>query len=289
DGAIISSSSDGPGDAGDIELNLKHRLDASDAEISTESQLSGGGNISINLINKDVLVGDINLFQGSRLTASVFGGTGGGGDISTASLTFVALDDSDILAFADEGDGGNITIQAPVFLADVFAGDSGAEDADLRDFSQFFDNGRVDINASSRFGLDGTIRISDAGFLENTLAPLASDFSRADLVVAGSCLARQNADRGSFVVTGTGGLPRSPYESIRSPYQAIAVRPLETSSGAISRHESEPNPQPSDTWRLGDPIREAGQLAIAVDGRAYLSASAGTTRSVATVDQLTCQ
>ncbi|MEM9156702.1 MAG: hypothetical protein AAGB13_16995 [Cyanobacteria bacterium P01_F01_bin.33] len=289
DGAIISSSSDGPGDAGDIELNLKHRLDASDAEISTESQLSGGGNISINLINEDVLVGDINLLQGSRLTASVFGGTGGGGDISTASLTFVALDDSDILAFADEGDGGNITIQAPVFLADVFAGDSSAEDADLRDFSQFFDNGRVDINASSRFGLDGTIRISDAGFLENTLAPLASDFSRADLVVAGSCLARQNADRGSFVVTGTGGLPRSPYESIRSPYQAIAVRPLETSSGAISQHESVPNPQHSDTWRLGDPIREAGQLAIAIDGRAYLSASAGTTRSVATVDQLTCQ
>lgn len=289
DGARISSSSEGLGEAGNIQLSLGDSLDVTDASITTESRQSGGGNIDIEVANDGNATGDIALFQGSRLTANVFGGTGGGGDISTTSLTFVALDDSDILAFADEGDGGNITIQAPVFLADIFGGDGSSEDADLSDFSRFFGNNRVDINASSRFGLDGAIEISDAGFLESTLAPLASDFSRSDLVVAGSCLARQNADRGSFVVTGTGGLPRSPYENSSSPYEAIAVRPLADDASEAVVPQIEPNASVAEVWKPGDPVREAATLVATADGRVLLSSAAGDRSSVATAGELVCQ
>lgn len=259
-GGDITSSSRGAGKAGNIRLVLGQSLRASNGEITAAADRSGGGDIFIT-------AKDVQLRDSSLISTSVSNSTGGGGNITIQSDLFLALEDSDILANADLGAGGNITINSEVFLADLFStGRAFAVTVTSGNFAQFRGNNRVDISASSRVGISGQVNIPDFSFLQNSLASLAGNFVSPDQVVAGSCLARRSVESGSFVVTGTGGIPATPLDpKVSSRYNLVQVKPL-ASPGAV-QPPVVPAPSRLAGWQPGEQIREAQRLVSLPDGR----------------------
>ncbi|GAA6619452.1 hypothetical protein [Scytonema sp. NUACC26] len=83
--------------------------------------------------------------------------------------------------------------------------------------------------------------------------------------MANSCLASRNVSRGSFVVTGNGGLPETPNDGTIS-YTVTQVQPVSADKGTQENREN------TQTWKLGDRITEAKQLLVTPDGRIVLTA-----------------
>ena len=271
-GAAISAQSDGKGTAGDITITARQAINSNRGEITANAASAGGGEITINTRN-------INLLNSSLISTSVANSNGGGGNIKITSDTFIALEDSDILANADAGPGGNIEINSPLFLADLFASGFGtAVGRNPGDFTQFRGNDRVDISASSRVGISGSVRIPDFSFLQNSLASLSGNFVNPDQAIASSCLAHRNAKQGSFTLTGTGGLPYNPYEAMRGGYEVSEVQGL-TPQEKQQASPPIPNPQSPipNSWKLGDPVQEAQGMTLTADGRILV----GTTPQLA--------
>jgi large exoprotein involved in heme utilization and adhesion len=287
-GGQISAQSQGTGRAGNITINVPQALNADNGQITATSTQAGGGDTTIN-------ARDIRLRNDSPITTSVFDGTGVGGNITINSKTFIALEDSDILANAELGNGGDITIKSPVFLADLFSnGKAVVVGRNPGDFSQFRGNDRVDISASSRGGISGSERFPDFSFLQNSLSPLGEEFTNPDEVIAYSCLARRNVERGSFTVTGTGGLPPTPYDAISGRYTVRDVQPLErTQSPQVARPESKDptrdNSQPLEntSWKVGDPVQEAQEMSVTADGRIVVG-TASQLAALAKAKELVC-
>jgi filamentous hemagglutinin family protein len=263
-GANITTRSDGQGNAGNIAIALSGDLRTSGGEISASSTQAGGGDISIS-------ADDIRLRNSSLLTTSVAQSTGGGGNITINANIFLALEDSDILANADAGPGGNISIISPVFLADLFSsGQATAVGQNPGNFSVFRGNNRVDISASSRVGISGSVSFPDFSFLQSALASLAGAFVNPDQVVAGSCLARRNAEQGSFTVTGTGGLARTPLDG------RAAGRYVTREVRSLTEEKAEGRGQKAEGGSLlptapHHPIQEAQGMVFLLDGRVALA------------------
>jgi filamentous hemagglutinin family protein len=298
-GSKITSRSSGAGNAGSITLNLRDRLRSNAGEISASSEQGGGGNITISA--RDIL-----LRNSSLISTNVVRGSGGGGNITiTAKDIFIALEDSDILANAEDGIGGRINIQAPVFIADIFA-NVGQNPG--KDFSRFRGNGQVDISASSRFGISGIVNIPDFSFLQNSLDRLSENFVTPEQIVAGSCLARRNVEQGSFIVVGTGGLPDDPYGVMRSRYSLVGVQPLsgqrtrDREQGVENRSQRTQGREEAESlhaklqtlnskipafWKPGDPIQEAQGFMQTIDGRVVLGTDAQLAE-IAKAQELIC-
>src|SRR6185295_4542608 len=74
-GAQVTSSSSGPGNAGNIKIDAGQQLDMRDSSIKTEAAHASGGNIDIQAVDRVRLVN-------STISTSVLGGGGSGGNIS---------------------------------------------------------------------------------------------------------------------------------------------------------------------------------------------------------------
>lgn len=286
-GGRVASLSTSTGNAGSISIDVRDRLRTHAGTISAASERGGGGLITIS-------ARDIRLTGSSLISSSVFNGAGGGGSIFFNSDVFIALEDSDILANAEFGEGGAIRIDSPAFVADIFA-NVGRNPG--RNFNRFRGNGRVDISASSQFGVSGIVAVPDFSFLQNSLSSLASNFVSADQIVAGSCIARRNVEQGSFTVTGVGGLPRTPYDTIAGRYGVAGLRSLNgepvttiptNSNGLVG---TAPSPTPTTakipTWQPGNPIQEAQGMMVLPDGRLVLG-TLPQLAAIAQADDLIC-
>jgi len=106
--------------------------------------------------------------------------------------------------------------------------------------------------------------------VQNSLYTLPDNFINTDDAIARSCIARRHQQRGSFQISGTGGLPYNPYEALRGQYNLTALQTIDTS---VATPSNSPTPAPTQTWQLGDPVVEAQGLAIAPDGRVVLASS----------------
>ena len=91
------------GDAGNLEVTAD-RVFLSDGG-SLRAEVNGGNQGDINLNSQDLLA----LQRGSAITTNATGESTGG-NISLVSPFIVGFDNSDIVANAVEGDGGNIAI-----------------------------------------------------------------------------------------------------------------------------------------------------------------------------------
>ncbi len=213
----ISATSTGSGDAGRLTVAVDDTLRMTDGRISTQADQAGGGNITVKVggvlemvrseLATNVLkvptqaqqpgggiitmqVGSVLEMVRSKLTTSVQGGSGNAGDIKVTAPA-VALNDSTVQAKADAGKGGNITINAEVFIAspdsivDASAGPAGV-------------NGTVDIRGV----------IND---LSGSLKPLSQEYQSAVVLAANRCAGRvREGEVSSFVLTGRGGIPLQP-------------------------------------------------------------------------------
>ena len=126
-GAHVSSSSTGTGIAGDITINAGQSFTAINSSVTTEANQSSGGIIKITTDPN----GTVQLTN-STISASVLDGTGGGGSVNI-DPQFVVLQNSQILAQAVQGPGGNIAITTNLLLPDA----------------------NSVISASSQFGVNG--------------------------------------------------------------------------------------------------------------------------------------
>jgi hypothetical protein len=195
DGNIVSSSfSDelGAGDAGELTVVARQRLDIDNAFIGTESVAAGGGRI-------DLEVGELLFLTDSgEISSSVFGGAGTtAGDI-TIDPRFIVLDGSSIIAQAREGRGGNIGITADNLVPSpdsVINAEAGNEGID----------GMV-VVSTPEVDLSGELVV-----LESELLDIASQLRER-------CGARRDIGASSFTGVGRGGLPPGPDGPLAGAY-----------------------------------------------------------------------
>lgn len=189
DGATVSASSTGPGNAGNIAINAGQQFEMRNSSVKTEAAQASGGNIDIQAIDRIRLVN-------SSISTSVLGGAGSGGNI-TIDPNVVILQNSQIIAQAVQGAGGNISIVTPLFLADA---------------------GSL-VDASSQFGLSGTVNIqSPTSNLAGTVSSLPSSLRQVQSLQTGRCAALADSRSSSLIVAGRDILPAEPGGWSPSPF-----------------------------------------------------------------------
>ncbi|MEI6332211.1 MAG: filamentous hemagglutinin N-terminal domain-containing protein [Pseudanabaena sp. ELA645] len=192
-GAVISVNSLGKGNGGSLNIVADKFIFANKAALFANTASGEGGNINLK-------IGDIFFPRNNSNITATAGGTGNGGNISLSSLFMVAVpsENSDLFANAFFGKGGQIDITTNGLFGLGFR-------SRLTPLS--------DITASSEFGVQGTVSITTPGVDPSKgLSNLPTDTSDASRLVAEKCLAdRQDS---SFVITGRGGVPASPFDTI---------------------------------------------------------------------------
>ena len=193
DGASITARSTGPADAGTISINAGKQLDVMGTSttkslITTEAKLAQGGDIKIQAVDR------VRVVDG-EISTSVRGGAGSGGNI-TIDPKVVILQNSEVLAQADRGKGGDILITTPVFVADQ--------------------SSRID--ASTPFGLNGKVTIqSPTSNLSGTVGQLVSKTSPPQVLLQNRCVALAGGEQSTFLLSGRDALPAEPGGWLRSP------------------------------------------------------------------------
>ena len=154
--------------------------------ILAETVSGEGGNITLQA--KDL----ISLRQDSLISAEAIGTTGNGGNINIDTNFVVAFpnQNSDIVASTAEGRGGDIDITTKAIFG-------------LEERSSIPDNNTNDIDASSEFGLDGTVEINelDVNPAEGLEELPVEVIDVTGLVAQNLCQQGQGSE---FVVTGKG-------------------------------------------------------------------------------------
>jgi filamentous hemagglutinin family protein len=190
-GPQITALSTGSGNAGSILVSGLNLTMTGGATISTEASTANGGNISVS-------VADVMQLVSSRISTSVKGSIGNGGNILIDPQLLI-LDDSQIIAQAVLGHGGNITIVA----------------------NQYLPSADSLVSASSALGISGTIEIIDPHIdLNGTLVVLPSELRNAAEIFRDSCAARAGRPRSSLTEAGRGGLPQDPEAMMLALYIA---------------------------------------------------------------------
>jgi filamentous hemagglutinin family protein len=203
DGGTISANSLGTGNAGNIHIRANQLSLTNGGKITSDAAQAVGGSIT-------VFATDLLYLRDAQLTTSVHGGKGNGGNITIENPTLVVLDQSQIIAQADEGQGGNIRLVADNFL----------KTPDSL------------ISASSRLGIDGEITIN---FLDESvggnLLVLPTGFIDVSSLLPRPCEAmtlQEYLQRSSFRVNRLAG------SSLLSPFDLKPSPPL-TSTPNISK------------------------------------------------------
>ncbi len=217
--SLIFATSSGRGAAGSILINLRDQAILNDAEIRTSATQTSGGNI-------DVTARGILLRNDANIKTNVASGNGKGGNITlTAPGGIVLLEDSDILAFAPEGQGGNIILNTQALLTRTYKPSPSGVDLLTLDT-----NGFVDINASG--ATSGIISLPTLNPLQNNRPALPNNLIDPTNQLDRSCLAR-NPQTGKFYITGAGGIPPQPGDPSLSSYSTLPVASTEAAPTQI--------------------------------------------------------
>jgi filamentous hemagglutinin family protein len=183
----VTVSNTGSGDSGNLIITA-NRV-ALDQNAILEADVGSGtqGNLQIN-------AQVVTLNRGSRLSTSS-NSISNGGNIDLRSTFLVGLNNSDIIANAIQGRGGQIQITTQ--------GIFGLKNRDRLTPGN-------DITASSEFGVSGTVQVTTFGIDPNSgLTILPVDIVDPSQKIATGCATRSDS---SFVATGRGGIPKNPMQ-----------------------------------------------------------------------------
>jgi large exoprotein involved in heme utilization and adhesion len=245
------------GEGGSIDIQTKNLSLTDNAQVSAATISGNGGNIRLQV--QDLLL----LRRGSKISTTAgtaqAGGDGGNIRISTDFIVAVPKEDSDITANAFEGRGGNINVTAQGIFGIEFR-------ENLTPFS--------DITASSEFGVDGVVEINTPDVDPSRgLAELPTNVVDPSTQLAQSCPGSGGATAGKlskFVVTGTGGFPASPSEPFSGDAVWHDLRPMRQQ--ATNRSAEVVQPEESGTKKLV----EAQGWVIGPHGKVILTDKAPT-------------
>jgi filamentous hemagglutinin family protein len=243
------------GGAGDITITAPNlRLDQ--GTLSAESATVDGGNINLSV--QDILL----LRHGSLISATAGKAQAGGdgGNIKTDSPFIVAVptENSDITANAFTGRGGNINISTQGVFGIKFRPRQ---------------TPWSDITASSQFGLQGTVQINTPG-VDPTLglANLSANVADVSDQIAQTCsTGGGKVAQNEFIVTGRGGLPDNPSDTLSSDAVWTDLR----NPSAVSSHRGE-EPVAARAVTPQPPLVEANGWVMNEKGDLVLTASAPT-------------
>ena len=190
-GSSVSASSTGPGDTGNIHIDAGNQFTMTNSSVTTEANHASGGAIKITTDPG----GTVRLTNNSMISASVLDGTGGGGSVNI-DPQFVILLNSQILAQAKQGPGGNISITTNFLLPDA----------------------NSVISASSQFGVNGTITIQSPNApISGHIQPLGKTPLIATSLFNQRCASLAGGEFSSFTVAGRDSLPIEPGSWLASP------------------------------------------------------------------------
>jgi filamentous hemagglutinin family protein len=209
DGAQVTVRNDGRGDAGTLAVRSGSIFLDNKSGLTAATESGEGGNINLQV--RDLLL----LRNNSQISATA-GGTGNGGNLTIDAPVIAALENSDISANAFQGAGGNIQIST-----------SGIFGSEYR----VAPTANSDITASSQFGVSGTVTISNPEADPSSgLVELPANLTDP----AGEIVTGCAADRGNrFAVSGRGGLPEDPSQTLRGATLWSDLRPVRTSSASV--------------------------------------------------------
>ncbi|MGK7896751.1 MAG: beta strand repeat-containing protein, partial [Xenococcus sp. (in: cyanobacteria)] len=228
-GTITAANANGIGGELVLSTNSLNLENGAFISAETTSNIGTGGNINLNVD------GTLQMRDNSLISAQATeGATGGNIDINTEFIVAFPNQNNDIIANASQGNGGNINITAEALF--------GIEERPLNDITN-------DINASSEFGLDGSVSI-----VTPDINPIQTDIQlpnnplESGQTVAQACRSTGTADKPSgLIVKGKGGIPRQPIEPFDSETILVdesttnsnlqanypEIKPIETSIGNI--------------------------------------------------------
>ncbi|HYX13664.1 MAG TPA: S-layer family protein, partial [Nostoc sp.] len=249
--AEVSVSSEGRGNAGNLDIKANFIRLENQGELKAFTAAGIGGNITLS--NLDLLL----MRDRSLISAAALNDANGGNITINAKDGFIVAvpsENSDIIANAFQGRGGNINITT-----------EGIYGLDYRDRL----TPRSEINASSEFGVNGTVELNtpdidpNSGLVNLPAVPV-------DTQVAQTCTAGSNVAKSSFTITGRGGLPPNPGEALNADAVQVDLVTLNPEVGNTPAVYTNPiNPTPTR-------IVEATGWVIAANGDVILTNSAPT-------------
>ena len=243
DNAQVIVSSEGLGNGGNIFINSKILNLDNNASISALTNSGQGGEITLQIAD------ELTLDNNSSISAQALNNADGGNiNIDTKFIIAFPSGNNDIIANAERGNGGNITINAESLF--------GIQERPLNPLTN-------DINASSEFSLDGNVTINtpDINSLEST-TDLPQNIITPEQTTAQAC----NVNRGvvaqnSFTIKGKGGVP--PFPELPLSSQNILINGESTNSTSAT-------PQPIETSQ--GKIQPARGIKVSEDGKITLTA-----------------
>lgn len=266
-GVITASAFSPAGTAGNIAIQANTiRLDHNSG-IGTNSASSNGGNITLTV--RDYLLLRRNSVISATAGTAQAGGNGGNIAIAAPNgfVIGVKAENSDIKANANAftGSGGRVNITARGIYGLQFR-------PQLTAFS--------DITASSEFGISGTVTLNTPDVDPSRgLAQLNGALVDPTQQIDQRCSPKESQRSNSFVSTGRGGLPSTPFEPLQkedTPVRWVMVGQTATGerrAGTENRGQASSSRLPAAS---PTPIIEAQGWVQQPDGSIYLVAKAQT-------------
>ncbi|BAY29825.1 filamentous hemagglutinin family outer membrane protein [Nostoc carneum NIES-2107] len=250
-GAFVTVKNDGPGSAGDLQINANSIFLDNQGTITASTISGNGGNVKLNVQD------DLLMRHDSLITATA-AGKGNGGNLSINASVIVGLENSDIIANAVQGQGGKVQITTQGIFGLEFSSQLTA---------------KSDITASSQFGLNGAVEIKTLAVDPSKgIVALPVQPKDASSLITQGCGQNQPSESNHFIVTGRGGLPENPDVVLGSDtvLEDMQTVPILTNSDRSLVTASSIN-LPSQT---ANEIVEAQGLLITPQGEILLTAQA---------------
>jgi len=237
DGAEISVSGTRLGSAGNMFISAD-QITVTRGRIAASTESGSGAEITLE--DLDVLL----LSDRSQITAQANEEANGGNIFTNASNGFIvgSGENNDILANADAGRGGNITIDAQSILG-------------IEERLSMPINTTNDIDASSQFGTPGSVTLIQPDVDPSQgLTELPTDLVDASNLIAQTCSTRGAVarNRSEFVITGRGGLPSSPAAA-----RSVGVTSTDWATLDLDTEQTE-------SWELGSKQQDSPIIAATV-------------------------